>query len=331
MKKVFCFGELLLRLSPQSNGNWITDTHMNVYVGGAELNVATALANWDTPVKYGTVLPNNFLSADLLQMLQQKNIDTAAVLQAGERIGSYYLPQGADLKNAGVVYDRAYSAFSMLRPGMMDWDSLLADCDWFHFSAITPALNPTLAAVCKEALQVASSKGLTISLDLNYRSKLWQYGLLPTAVMPELAAYCQVIMGNVWAAETLLGIASPIAASANKTRAELVAAAGESMLQIHLQFPKVSTMAYTYRLADRYFGVLQHGATMATSIEYPLHHVVDKAGSGDCFMAGLIYGTKQQWQPAQIVAFATAAATGKLYEKGDGTHQTIEQVKSRIQ
>ncbi len=330
MKSIFCFGELLLRMSPVLNGQWLQDANMPTYIGGAELNVATALAIWHLPVKYSTALPNNYLANEILEELQLKNINTSAVLQTGNRIGTYYLPQGADLKNAGVIYDRTYSSFASLKPGMIDWDAVLADCDWFHFSAITPALNEDSVAVCKEALVAASAKGLTISIDLNYRNKLWQYGKQPVDVMPELLQYCTIAMGNIWAVESLLGIVSPIKDSAGKTKNELIDAAGKSMLQLHQQYPKLTTMAYTFRLEKNYFGILQHGPAMTVSNEYKILHTIDKAGSGDCFMAGLIYGFKNNMDTQQIIDFATAAATGKLYEKGDSTQQTVEQVKNRI-
>jgi 2-dehydro-3-deoxygluconokinase len=134
----------------------------------------------------------------------------------------------------------------------------------------------------------------------------------------------------LWAAASLLGIASPIATGTGKTKAELLEAANESMLQLHRQYPQAITMAYTYRMEETYFGVLRQGETMVSSKEYELHDIVDKAGSGDCFMAGLIYGIKTHEQLQQIIDYATAAATGKLYEEGDCTHQTIEQVKVRI-
>jgi 2-dehydro-3-deoxygluconokinase len=330
MKKVCCFGELLLRLSPALNRQWIAMSGMPVFIGGAELNVANALAIWNMPVKYVTALPGNYLADEIINELQSKKIDTASIIRSGDRIGTYYLPQGADLQNAGVIYDRAHSSFSHLKPGQVDWKEVLEDCDWFHFSAITPALHENLIILCKEALEAASAKGMTISVDLNYREKLWQYGKQPATVMPELVRYCTVVMGNLWATEALLGIASPIATGAGKTRAELLEAAGESMLQLHRQYPQATTLAYTYRMEQTYLGVLQHGREMVSSKEYALHDIVDKAGSGDCFMAGLIYGIKNHEQLQQIIDYAAAAATGKLLEKGDGTHQTIEQVKARI-
>jgi 2-dehydro-3-deoxygluconokinase len=330
MNKVFCFGEILLRMSPMLQGEWMQQANMPVYIGGAELNVATALAMWNIPVKYCTAMPNNYLSKEIIEVLSHKKIDTSPIHFTGDRMGIYYLPQGVDLKSAGVIYDRAHSSFAALQPGMIDWNEALKDCNWFHFSAISPALNNHTAAVCKEALQAAAAKGLTISIDLNYRNKLWQYKKKPVEIMRELLQYCTIVMGNIWAAESLLGIALPITDSTGKTKNELLTAAGKSMLELQSQYPQVTTMAYTFRMEENYFGVLQHGAAMAVSNEYPLKNPVDKAGSGDCFMGGLIYGLTNKMTEQQIIDFAAAAAVGKMQEKGDSTQQTIAQINAGI-
>lgn len=327
---VFCFGEILLRMSPLLNRQWIQQASIPVYVGGAELNAANALAKWNIPVKYCTAMPDHYLSHEMLEELRTKNIDVSAVHFSGNRIGVYYLPQGADLKNAGVIYDRAYSSFAELKPGVIDWDKALEGCSWFHFSAISPALNENAAAVCKEALEAASAKGLTISVDLNYRAKLWQYGKKPTEIMPELVQYCDIIMGNMWAVESLLGIPSPIESSAGKTNDELIEATGKSMLQLHKQYPDATSFAYTFRLEKEYWAILQHGKDMAVSKKFLIGDIVDKVGSGDCFMAGLIYGLYHQHTPQDIINYAAAAAFGKLQEVGDATRQTVEQVKARL-
>ena len=329
-KAVLCFGEILLRMSPVLGREWIHKASMPVYMGGAELNVANALARWNMPVKYCTAMPDHYLSHEMLEELRSLNIDVSPVYFSGKRIGGYYLPQGADLKNAGVIYDRAYSSFSELQPGMIDWDKVLQGCGWFHFSAISPALNENAALVCKEALKVASSKGLTVSVDLNYRAKLWQYGKLPSEIMPELVQYCNVIMGNMWSVETLLGLKSPIESSAGRSSKELEDAAGNSMLLLHQHYPKATSLGYTFRLDKDYWGVLQHGREMAVSKRFKIDSVVDKVGSGDCFMAGLIFGLYHGQGPKDIINYAAAAAFGKLQELGDATRQTVEQVKARI-
>jgi len=330
VQKIVCFGELMLRLSPETGGKWIHNESITTHIGGAELNVATALANWNVPVKFCTALPDNYLSKEICTELERKKIDTSAINFSGNRIGVYYLPKGAELKSAGVIYDRAYSSFGELKPVMIRWNDVLKDCQWFHFSAINPALNANAVAVCKEALEIAAAKNIKISVDLNYRPKLWQYGKKPADIMPELVKHCNVIMGNLWAVESLLGIGSPIKESAAKTKEELVAATGKSMLQLHKQYAKAETLSYTFRLDKEYFAVLQHGPERAVSKTFEIKNIVDKAGSGDCFMGGLIYGLSHEHSTDEIINFAASAAVGKLGEKGDSSKQTIEQVKARI-
>lgn len=330
MNKVFAFGELLLRLQPVLNQDWIRTHRMIVHVGGAELNVAGALANWQIPVRYGTALPDHYLSKEVISYLEERKIDTTAIHISGNRIGTYYLPLGAELKSAGVIYDRAGSSFGELKPGMIDWHKALEGCDWFHFSAISPALNETAAMVCKEALKVASDKGLTISVDLNYRAKLWQYGILPKEIMPELVSYCDVIMGNIWSAEILLGLEPTIAGSEGKSKDELVTAAEQSMSQLHTRFPRAKTFAYTFRLEKEYFALLKEQGETVVSNTYVVRDVRDKAGSGDCFMGGIIFGLREQRSLKDTVDFAAAAAIGKLQEEGDTSRQTIEMVNEKM-
>jgi 2-dehydro-3-deoxygluconokinase len=328
--KVCCFGELLLRMSPELNGKWIEDASIPFYIGGAELNVATALANWDVPVKYCTAVPNNYLSEEICASLNKKNIDTSAILFQGDRIGMYFLPQGADLKHAGVIYDRAGSSFWDLRPGMIDWDLVLSDCTWFHWSAISPALNANTAALCAEAVKAARKKGLTISVDLNYRSKLWQYGVAPKEIMLPLLTDCDVVMGNIWAVESLLGIASPIKDSNGKSVEELIAAAENNIASLKEVFKNIKHIAYTFRLAENYFAVLHQDKTTTVSNVYKINEVVDKVGSGDCFMAALIYALLSELPSNDIINRAAVAAIGKMQEKGDATKQAMSAIESKM-
>lgn len=330
-QKVFCFGELLLRMSPSLNRQWIHSNQMPVYIGGAELNVATALANWNVPVTYSTALPQHYLSEEILEELKGKNIGTDTVHFSGNRIGTYYLPQGADLKHAGVIYDRAYSSFWELRPGMIDWDKFLHGCSWFHFSAISPALNEIAPAVCEEALRAAKAKGLIISVDLNYRAKLWKYGKEPNEIMPLLAEYCDVIMGNIWAEEKLLNVPVDNALIESNKKELYLEHSRRTSLAILDQFKNCRVVANTFRF-DAGDGGIQYYATLNTaeaqtvSAEFAIDKVVDKIGSGDCFMAGLIYGLYNEHTPASVINFAAAAAFGKLQEKADATSQKVENV-----
>lgn len=332
MSKILCFGELLMRLSPQLNGEWIRQHYMPVFIGGAELNTATALARWRVPVSYFTVLPDHYLSNEIIDAIQQKGIDISRVKFSGNRIGTYYLPQGADLKNAGVIYDRAHSSFWELQPGQLDWDEILKDVSWLNFSAINPALNANVAVVCIEALKAASQKGITVSVDLNYRSKLWQYAKEPNEIMPDLVQYCDVVMGNVWAADKMLGI--KISQGLGTHTAAYLEQSQRTSEEIMKKFPKCKQVAHTFRIEKEegldYYATLFQNERLYVSPEFHTNSVIDRIGSGDTFMAGLIYGIFHQHSAEEIINFAAAAAFNKLFIKGDATTASVEEIKKVV-
>ncbi|PWT73552.1 MAG: carbohydrate kinase [Bacteroidetes bacterium] len=334
MNKILCFGELLLRMSPALHGKWIHDAQMPVYVGGAELNVATAMACWQLPVKYVTALPKNYLSDEIVAELDSRKIDSSAIHFSGERVGIYFLPQGADLKHTGVVYDRAGSSFSDLKPGVLDWDDILKDVRWFHFSAISPALTGDIASVCEEAIKAASAKNIRISIDLNYRAQLWQMRGDPRPIIQNLVQYCDVVMGNIWSANALLGIEVDRNLESAERR-DYLEQGVRTALSIRKQFPKSKTIAQTFRFDHggtrvNYYGLLFHEDKSYSSREFTGEKIIDKVGSGDCFMAGLIYGFCHRLAPQDIIDFASSAAFGKFYEMGDSTRQTVKSIQSRI-
>jgi 2-dehydro-3-deoxygluconokinase len=319
MNKVLSFGEILLRLSPDVNGQWIDSATMPAYIGGAELNVAQALARWQIPVAYLSAMPENYMTARIREHLTSNDIDMSRTIWSGDRIGIYYLAQGTDLKHAEVIYDRAGSSTAMLQPGSIDWENVLRDVGWFHFSAISPAINANLALICKEALQAASGKGITISVDLNYRAKLWKWGRKPVEVMPELVSYCDVVMGNIWAAETMLGVEFSKEFADEKNA--YVDIAQNSSSAVAKQFSKCKQVAYTFRF-DRgdhlqYYGTYAKDGQMYVSKEHTVRNIVDKVGSGDCFMAGLIYGNLKRLSGQELIDHAAAAAVKKMGIMGD--------------
>jgi len=332
MNRICCFGEVLLRMSPDLNGEWLQRNAMPIHIGGAELNVATALAKWEVPVKYISAAPDNYLTQHVTAAIANKGIDTNGFVYSGNRIGTYYLPQGTDLKNAGVIYDRAYSSFYDLVPGQVDWNTIFEGVSWFHFSAINPAVSANAAAVCKEVLEIASAKNITISVDLNYRSKLWKFGKEPIDIMPQLAEHCDLIMGNLWAAEQMLGIT--MNENLQKNKAAYVEQAEKTSRAIMQKFPKCIRVANTFRLdaddALTYYATLFTDNKLYVSKEHHAEKIVDKIGSGDCFMAGLIYSYFHHLQAQQVIDYAAAAAFDKLFILGDATTSTVEDVKKRL-
>ncbi len=325
--KVLCFGELLLRISPASHTDIAAKQPMLLYVGGAEANVATALAGWGVPVKYCTVLPDNFMSRHMLHYLEYKGIYTSSVLMAGNRIGVYFLERGADLKG-NMVYDRDHSSFSELKRGMIDWDMVLADVSWFNFSAISPALNAAVADVCLEAVEAASARNIKISVDLNYRSRLWKYGKKPVEIMPALVEHCDLVMGNIWSANTLLGTPVDEHIHDKRSKHAYTDHAAATSIEIMKRFPKCTAVAKTFRFDGdanqiNYYTSLYTGGQAYNSNEFSCKGVADRSGSGDCFMAGLIYGMYNKHAPQDILSYASAAAFGKLQEMGDATGQDV--------
>lgn len=300
---------------------------MQLYMGGAEANVATALAGWNVPVKYCTVLPDNFMSRHVINYLEYKGIYTSSIVFAGNRIGIYFLDRGADLKGS-MVYDRDRSSFSEVKPGVIDWDKVLRDVSWFNFSAISPALNQNVADVCLEAVEAAARKNITISVDLNYRSRLWKYAKEPIEIMPQLVQHCDVVMGNIWSANILLGTAVDEFIHDHRSRQAYIDHAAATSLEITRMFPKCKTVANTFRFDSdanqlRYYTSLFTNHELFVSPEFTCTGVADRSGSGDCFMAGLIYGIYNHHTPQDLLNYATAAAFGKLQEHGDATGQDV--------
>jgi len=333
-RKILCFGELLFRISPAANADIANKQPMLLYMGGAEANVATALAAWNVPVKYCTILPDNFMSRHVINYLEYKGIYTSSIHYGGKRIGVYYLERGADLKGS-MVYDREGSSFSELKRGVIDWDRVLQDVEWFNFSAISPALNEQVADACLEALEACVSRGIKISVDLNYRSRLWKYDKLPVEIMPALVEHCDLVMGNLWSANTLLGIHVDEHIHDHRSKQAYLDHAKATSEAIIQAFPKCKTVANTFRFDTEgdqllYYTTLYNNGEFCNSKEFSAGKVIDRSGSGDCFMAGLIYGLYHHHPNEQLLNYATAAAFGKLQEMGDATMQDIFTVNTQL-
>ena len=334
MGKILCFGEILLRFSPSADGQWLKNNEMPVYLGGAELNAATALAGWGLPVSYCTVMPQNFMTENIEAILKERNLVTDTILFSGERIGGYYLLQGQDLKNHSVIYDRAHSGFGLLKKGMIDWDQVLHDVSWFHFSAISPALGDQVAEVCLEALAAASRRNITVSIDLNHRPKLWK-NRNPHDVMARLLPYCDVVMGNIWSAHDLLGIPIDLHLIGKKEKSGYLQHAHQTSTKILKRFARVKTVACTFRFEKgehgiSYYACLYSAHHWADSSEYESERIVDRVGTGDCFMAGLIYGLYRHLPEEEVIQFAASAGFGKFFETGDSTRQDLKTIQDRI-
>ncbi len=325
-EKVITFGEVLLRLSAPGNRRFVQSDVFELNYGGSEGNVAASLSTFGVPASYVTAVPDNELGAAALSAFNSWGVDTSFSLKSGSRLGLYFLEQGAALRPGKVIYDRSDSSFASLQPGTIDWKALFQNASWFHWSGISPALNPSLAAVCLEALKAASDLGLTISADLNYRANLWKYGKNPVEVMPELIQYCDVLLGGKGDSELMLGIPAK-----EENSLEQVFSAWQK------QFPRLKTIASTGRAnanASRYQwqGYLWQEGKLYSSKQYEITHIVDRVGAGDSYMAGIIYGLIKNHNDGQrVVDFATAASCLKHTIPGDVNLATVAEVEKLME
>ena len=331
MKKVVTFGEIMMRLSPPGFQRFSQAHSFDVVYGGGEANVAVSLANYGLPVDYVTRLPDNDLGRACIQYLRQYGVGTDKIVLGGHRLGIYFLEMGAVQRGSKVVYDRADSAIAAARPGMIDWRSVFSDADWFHWTGITPAISESLAELCLEGVRTAKEMGLTVSCDLNYRSKLWRWGKTAAEVMPELVRYVDVAVGNEEDAEKAFGIR---AADTDVTAGVIEAGAyGFVCKELTVQFPNLKVVAITLRGSlsashNTWSGVLWDCERFYTAARYDITHMVDRVGGGDAFAGGLIYGLRTFGQDRQLALdFAVAASALKHTVFGDFNLVTVPEVE----
>ena len=323
----------MLRLSPAENLRFSQVNNFDIVYGGGESNVAVSLANYGVPVEFVTRLPKNDLGECALMEMRKRGVGTQHIAFGGDRLGIYFLETGAVSRGSKVVYDRAHSAIAEIESGMINWDSVFDGVEWFHWTGITPAISQGAADVCLEAVKAASAKGITISTDLNYRAKLWNYGGDREAIMTELTSYCDVILGNEEDAEKHFGI-HPEGLDVHKHGHEVKAASFKSVCeQMMNKFPRAKKVITTLRGSisashNTWAGVLYDGKKMYETRQYQITHIVDRVGGGDSFMGGLIYGLLNYPENDQnALDFAVAASCLKHTIKGDANLVTVEEVE----
>jgi len=330
-KKVVTFGEIMMRLSPPGFLRFGQARSFDVIYGGGEANVAVSLATFGLPVDYVTRLPNNDLGEACIQFLRQYGVGVHKIVRGGERLGIYFLENGAVQRGSKVIYDRANSAIATVQRGMIDWRQAFADADWFHWTGITPAISAGTADVCLEAAETAREMGLTVSCDLNYRKNLWKWGKKAGEVMPGLVRTCDIAIGNEEDADKVFGIRAPEAdVVAGKVEAEQYRYVCE---ELHNRFPNLKTIAITLRGSisashNNWSGVLWDRGEFCTAPLYDITHIVDRVGGGDAFMAGLIYGIRSYGEDKQkALDFAVAASCLKHSIFGDFNLATVAEAE----
>lgn len=334
MPKVITFGEIMLRLSPPSYLRFSQAGQFDATFGGGEANVAVSLANYGIDTDFVTRLPDNDIAMSCVRELRSYGIGTDKIIRGGDRLGIYFLENGAVARPSKVIYDRAYSSMATIEPGMIDWDKVFDGADWFHWTGITPAISQGAADVCREAVKAANRLGVTVSCDLNYRKNLWKYGKKAGEVMPELVEACDVILGNEEDADKVFGI-RPEGFDVSAAGGEIDQKRFRNVCeQLMKRFPRARKIIITLRGSinanhNTWGGVLWDGRTLYQSPRYDITHIVDRVGGGDSFMGGLIYGLLTYAPDDQkALDFAAAASCLKHTVFGDFNQVTVAEVEN---
>ncbi len=330
--KIVTFGEIMLRLAPPGFQRFAQARTFEAVYGGGEANVAVSLANYGEKVEFVTRLPKNDLGDACLASLRSCGVGTGHIARGGERIGIYFLETGAAQRASKVIYDRANSSFATIQPGSIDWQAVFSGADWFHWTGITPAVSQGAAEVCREAITAARSLGVTVSVDLNYRAKLWQWGKTAGEVMADLVGMCDLALGNEEDAEKVFGIQAPESdITSGKVDPGHYLYVCEKLAQ---RFPALKTISITLRGSlsashNTWSGVLWRCGEFFSAPTYDILPIIDRVGGGDAFMGGLIYGLrKYPADPQKALNFATAAACLKHTILGDFNAVSVSEVET---
>jgi 2-dehydro-3-deoxygluconokinase len=325
---VVTFGEIMLRLSPPGFERLLQSPMLSATFGGGEANVAASLAHFGLESYFVTRVPPHAIGDAVVRCLRGEGIRTDHVLRGGERLGIYFAETGASQRASTVIYDRAHSSITGLAPGMIDWPHVLRSAAWLHLTGITPALGGPVADCAAEALDAARTAGVTVSLDLNYRRKLWPEPKARAAMRP-LASRADVLMANEEDLQTMLGISvkgvdvagARIDEQAYRDAAQRVSEdVGPRLVAITLRESRSASR-------NGWSGVLWDHEARAfhRSQRYDVQ-VVDRIGSGDSFAAGLIYGLLDGRGSDGALRFAVAASALKHTIPGDFNRVTVEEV-----
>jgi len=330
MKKYITFGEIMLRLKPPHGERFFQSPLLEATFGGGEANVAVGLARFGLKVAYVSVIPNNAIGDACVRELKRQGVDTSLMVRKGNRLGIYFLEDGANQRPSVVIYDRSHSAIAEARPGDIDWDKVFDEVNWFHITGITPAISLSASELSLEAVKKAREKGIMISCDLNFRKNLWQYGKSAPEVMTELVKYVDIALGNEEDFQKSLGVKVNIDVESGELQIKQYQGLTDKILDL---YPHLQKIAITLREShsanyNGWSAVLNNRKEFFISKKYEIHDIVDRVGTGDTFAAGLIYGITNLPSDKEALEFAVAASCLKHSIPGDLPLLSVEEVNS---
>ncbi len=322
------FGEIMLRLNPEGYERFLQADEFVATYAGAEANVAVSLANYGAEAYFVTKVPAHEIGQAAVNSLRRYGVGTQFMARGGDRLGIYFVEKGASQRASKVIYDRAHSAIAEADTSDFDWNEIFKDGGWFHFTGITPALSDSLAAICLEALKQAKAHGMTVSCDLNYRSKLWSREKAKT-VMTELAKYVDVCIANEEDASDVFGIH---AANTDITGGKLSHDGYKSVAKQLADTFGFKYVAFTLRESlsasdNNWAAMLYDGENFCVSPKYAVH-IVDRVGGGDSFGGALIYALGNGYSTQDAINFAAAASCLKHSIEGDFNLVSLKEVET---
>ena len=320
MAKVVTMGEIMLRLSTPGNEKFIQADEFDVCYGGGEANVAVSLANYGHDAEFVTKVPQNPIGDCAVAALRKMNVETKNIARGGERLGIYFLETGSAMRASNVVYDRAHSSISTAEVADFDFDKIFKDCDWFHFTGITPAVSDKAAILTEEALKAAKRNGVKVSVDLNFRKKLWS-SEKAQKVMSNLMQYVDICIGNEEDAEKVLGFKPENTdVTSGSLNLDGYKSIFEQMVAKYNFEYVVSSLRVSNSASDNGWSACIYKRDTKEfyhSREYRITPIVDRVGGGDSFAAGTICGFLDGKDFKEALEFGVAASALKHTIPGD--------------
>jgi 2-dehydro-3-deoxygluconokinase len=330
-KSVVTFGELLLRLTTEHHRRFVQAESFDARYTGAEANVAVSLVNWGVEAFAASIVPDHEIGQACINYLRRFGVDTDFIVRGGKRLGIVFAEIGASQRPSQLIYDRTHSCFQEADPAEFHWEEILPGKDWFHFSGTAPARGKNIVCILKDAFSVAKKNGLTISCDMNYRSKLWTIEEA-RRVMPELMEFVDVVILGVEDISQIFGIPIPEAVRSNLIQdpsplAEILATLSKRFRFSHAAMTLRQEVSAS---VNQILGLLYDGKEMVRSRLYDIL-VVDRIGGGDAFTAGLIYGLLMREESQHTIEFAAAASCLKHTIPGDFNLVSVDEVRQLVE
>ena len=328
MGKIVTLGEIMLRLSPAGNYRFVQSESFQIFPGGGEANVAVSLANYGHTACFVSKLPSHEIGQIAVNALRRYGVKTEYISRGGDRVGLYYAETGASMRPSKVIYDRAHSAIAEADISDFDFDKIMEDADWFHWSGITAAISDKAAEIVRVACEAAKRHGVTVSVDLNFRKKLWT-SEKAISVMRPLMQYVDVCIGNEEDANMCLGYKPDADVEGGKTDAEGYYEIFKGMMKEFGFKYVVSTLRESYSASHNgWKALIYDGKTFYESKHYDINPIIDRVGGGDSFSAGLIHGLLSYKDQAKALEFAVAASALKHTIPGDFNLVSTSEVES---